>query len=494
VLHPISLPGPYGIGDLGPEAHAWVDAMVRAKQTWWQILPLGPTGFGDSPYSCFSAFAGNPLLISPDLLVEDGLLQHSDVREVRLPPGRVDYGKVIDLKTRWLTTAWQRFKAGSAQPLREPLERFRVASSSWLDDYALFMAIKQAQGGADWHSWPEGLRLRNATAMQAVRAELADAIGYQNFVQFLFDRQWQLLKHRANEKGLKLIGDIPIFVAADSADVWANPRLFLLDARRNPLVVAGVPPDYFVKTGQMWGNPHYDWHAHKKTGFAWWIARARATLAQVDLCRIDHFLGFSAAYHIPARNLTAEVGEWVPGPGPALFEALRSALGGLPFIAEDLGIVTPEVEALRDGFGLPGMRILQFAFGGATENRFLPHNYEHNAVVYVGTHDNDTTWGWFRTINESEKDLVRRYLGRDCSDITWDLIRLAWMSVADYALATLQDVLNLGTEGRMNYPGHDGGNWNWRFERETMTDAVWDRLAELTALYSREPLKEESRE
>ncbi len=487
LLHAVSLPGPYGIGDFGPEAHAWVDTLVRAKQTWWQVLPLGPTGFGDSPYSCYSAIAGNPLLISPDSLIEDKLLEKADVSDIQMNPDCVDYSPVVELKSRWLALAWERFKSGTAREFRDDLEHFRIANSSWLDDYALFMAIKQAHGGSSWHDWPDAIRLRSPAALQDARLELADAIGYQQFVQFLFDRQWQSLKRYANGKGVKLIGDIPIFVAGDSVDVWANPRLFLLDENRKPIVVAGVPPDYFVKTGQKWGNPHYDWHAHKKTGYAWWIARARAALTQVDLCRIDHFLGFSAAYHIPAMNPTAEVGEWVDGPGNDLFEALRSGLGGLPFIAEDLGVVTPEVEALRDDFGLPGMRILQFAFGGATENRFLPHNYERNAVVYVGTHDNDTTWGWYNSINDSEKDLLRHYLGRDGSDVTWDLIRLAWMSVADYALTTLQDVLNLGAEARMNYPGREVGNWNWRFRKEMLTDEVLGRLAELTTLYGREP-------
>lgn len=489
LLHPTSLPGPFGIGDLGPTSFAWIDRLVRAKQTWWQILPLGPTGFGDSPYSCFSAFAGNPLLISPEKLVEDGLLNSTDVRDVHLPDDHVDYGKVIELKQRWLKLAWGRFKGSTFPTLRPELEKFRSENASWLEDYALFMAIKQSVGGQGWANWPDDLRMRNAPALEAARHNLSDAIGYQQFVQFLFHRQWQAVRHYAHEKGVKLIGDIPIFVSADSADVWANPQLFLLDEKRHPTVVAGVPPDYFVKTGQKWGNPHYDWGAHKKSGYAWWIARVKAALSQVDLVRLDHFLGFAAAYHIPAKNPTAEVGEWVEGSGADLFEAMRTALGGLPFIAEDLGLVTPEVEALRDGFHLPGMRILQFAFGGATENRFLPHNYERNAVVYTGTHDNDTTRGWYASINESERDLMRRYTGRDGSDVSWDLLRLAWMSVADLALTTLQDVLDLGSEARMNFPGHEGGNWAWRFRSEMLTDEVLDRLEDMTVLYNREPEK-----
>jgi 4-alpha-glucanotransferase len=486
-MHPVSLPGPFGIGDLGPEAHAWIDRLANTKQTWWQILPLGPTGFGDSPYSSFSAFAGNPLLISPERLVEDGLLPRSDIEGIQLPPERVDYGVVPELKGRWLARAWDRFKNGTYHALRQEFDAFRAAQASWLDDFALFMAIKQLCGGADWQHWPEDLRLREPAALESARRNLADVVGYQQFCQLLFYRQWQAVRRHAAEKGVRLIGDVPIFVAADSVDVWANSRLFLLDEKSRPRVIAGVPPDYFNQTGQKWGNPHYDWAAHKQTGYAWWLARVRAALAQVDLVRLDHFLGFVSAYHIPAGNTTAEVGEWVPGPGADLFEALRSALGGLPFIAEDLGIVTPEVDALRDSFGLPGMRILQFAFGGATENRFLPHNYERNTVVYTGTHDNDTTWGWYNSINETERDLLRRYLGRDCKDVTWDLIRLAWMSVADLAMTTLQDVLNLGSEARMNFPGKESGNWGWRFRWDMKTEGASARLAELTTLYAREP-------
>jgi len=493
LLHPTSLPGPFGIGDLGREAYFWVDRLARAKQSWWQILPLGPTGFGDSPYSCFSAFAGNPLLVSPERLVEDGLLHQSDIQDVRFPEDRVDYGPVIAQKSRWLAQAWDNFKGGAGGGLRHGLETFRAAQASWLEDYSLFMAIKQSVGGADWHKWPDDLRLRSPSALEAARRSLTDAVRYQQFIQFLFHRQWQDLKRYAHSQNVRLIGDIPIFVSADSADVWANPHLFLLDDKRRPKVVAGVPPDYFMKTGQLWGNPHYDWDVHRKTGFGWWIARVRAMLAQVDLIRLDHFLGFVSAYHIPAKNETAEVGEYVAGPGAALFEALRAALDGLPFIAEDLGVVTPEVDALRDRFEMPGMLILQFAFGGAVENRFLPHNYIRNAVCYTGTHDNDTTRGWYRSISEQERDLLRRYLGREGSDVSWDLIRLAWMSVANQVLTTLQDMLNLDSEARMNFPGHSDNNWSWRFRTEMLTDDVVGRLGDLTSLYGREPPKDEQR-
>jgi 4-alpha-glucanotransferase len=485
LLHPTSLPGPYGIGDLGEAAYAWVDALVAAKQTWWQILPLGPTGYGDSPYQCFSASAGNPYLISPQALVEDGLLKRPDLAGVSFPAGRVDYGPVIAFKVGILTQAWKNFQAGRAPFLRPLFEAFCAQHADWLEDFALFMALKDAHGGVNWHQWPEEWILRQPPALERARHRLADAVGQHRFSQFLFFRQWRALKNYANARGVRLIGDIPVFVSSDSADVWANPQLFLLDERRRPKVVAGVPPDYFSATGQLWGNPLYNWKALKQTGYGWWVARLRATLEQVDLIRLDHFRGFEAYWEIPAGMLTAEVGHWVPGPGADLFEVLREALGGLPLIAEDLGVITPEVEALRQQFRLPGMRILQFAFGGATEARFLPHNYERNTVVYTGTHDNDTTRGWYAGITEKERHFLRRYTAQDGSDVAWDLIRLAWASVADYALAPLQDVLNLGTEARMNLPGRPWGNWRWRYTPEMLSGAVWDRLTDLTEVYAR---------
>ncbi len=486
LLHPTSLPGPYGIGDLGPNAYHWVDALAYARQTWWQILPLGPTGYGDSPYQCFSAFAGNPYLVSPDKLLEDGLIKPADVAGLNFPAGRVDFGPVIEFKGKLLARAWEAFKAGAAPHLRAEFEQFKHAQASWLEDFALFLALKDAHGGDSWLTWDAPSRTRQAGVLQRARADYADAIGLHEFRQFLFFRQWAALKRYANEKGVRLIGDVPIFVASDSSDVWANPELFQLDAERQPTVVAGVPPDYFSATGQLWGNPLYAWDAHKRTGYAWWIERMRATLAQVDLVRIDHFRGFEAYWEIPAGMPTAEVGRWVKGPGADLFEALRGALGALPVIAEDLGVITPEVDALRLCFDLPGMRVLQFAFGGATEDRFLPHNYEtRNTVVYTGTHDNDTTVGWYAAITEQERDFVRRYLARDGSDIAWDLIRLAWMSVADYAIAPVQDILGLGSEARMNTPGTPSGNWSWRLTEDQLTRATLDRLGDLTALYAR---------
>ncbi len=487
LLHPTSLPGPYGIGDLGKEAYQWVDGLVRARQTWWQILPLGPTGYGDSPYQCFSAFAGNPYLISPDQLVQDGVLRPADVTGFHFPAGHVDYGPVIQFKIGMLRRAWENFKSGSASALRLPFEEFCRREAAWLDDYALFMALKGAHGGASWHSWPHELVLRQAAALDRARHQLSGPLGMHRFGQFLFYRQWKALKRYANERGVRLMGDVPIFISADSVDVWANPDLYQLDEDRQPRVVAGVPPDYFSATGQLWGNPLYDWEASRRTGHAWWIARLKATLEQVDMIRLDHFRGFEAYWEVPAGNPTAVKGRWVKGPGMELFQTIRRALGGLPLVAEDLGLITPEVEVLRDQLELPGMRILQFAFGGAPEDRFLPHNYERRTIVYTGTHDNDTTWGWYRSIGDRERDFLRRYLGRDGSDIVWDLIRLAWSSVADWALAPLQDVLNLGTEARMNFPGKPSGNWSWRFTHGQLHDGILGRLADLTHLYSRHP-------
>jgi 4-alpha-glucanotransferase len=485
LLHPTSLPGPYGIGDLGSRAYQWVDALAHAQQSFWQILPLNPTGFGDSPYQSFSAFAGNPYLISPDLMAEDGLLLGGDLHPPGFPADRVDYGAVIEFKTRLLHRAWERFQGGAAPGLRAAYEEFRSAQKKWLDDYALFRAIKAAQGGKSWYQWSRDHIDRKPAALDKTRKELADAVGYAAFGQFLFFRQWGAVKKYANERGIRIIGDVPIFVSGDSADVWSHPDLFQLDEHKNPKSVAGVPPDYFSATGQLWGNPLYDWPAVQKTGFRWWIDRMQTTLNMVDVVRLDHFRGFEAYWAVPAGMPTAEKGQWVKAPGQELFNTLKVFLNGLPLIAEDLGLITPEVNRLRRQFNLPGMRILQFAFDGRADNPYLPHNYDPNTVVYTGTHDNNTTRGWYNTASETEKDHVRRYLGRDGRDIVWDLIRVAWESVADYALAPLQDVLDLGTEARMNFPGRPGGNWTWRFREDMLRPDVLDRLANLTELYGR---------
>jgi len=485
LLHPTSLPGPFGIGDLGPAAYAWVDALVQAKQTWWQILPLGPTGYGNSPYQCFSAFAGNAYLISPQFLLDDGLLDLRDLENVHFPATHVEYGPVIQHKSQLLRKAYERFQAGQGAKLRPDFERFVTDEADWLNDYALFMAIKDAHQVPSWQEWPEPAKMHDAEYLKRARVELAQSVGIHQFRQFLFYRQWQRLKTYANGHGLKVIGDIPIFVSSDSVDVWANPHLFALDKARRPTAVAGVPPDYFSATGQLWGNPHYDWPALEKSGFAWWIARFRATLKLVDVVRLDHFRGFESYWEVPAGSVNAIKGRWVKAPGAAMLQKVRAALGGLPIIAEDLGVITPEVDALRTQFGLPGMRILQFAFGEGPINRFLPHNYEENTIVYTGTHDNDTSWGWYRTCAEHERDHVRRYLARDGSDAAWDLIRAAWSSVACCAIAPLQDVMNLGGEARMNFPGKPQGNWAWRFQTYQFQTWMLDRLAEMTELYGR---------
>jgi 4-alpha-glucanotransferase len=485
LLHPTSLPGRFGIGDFGPTAYTWIDQLVRARQRWWQILPLGPTGYGDSPYQSFSAFAGNPLLISPELLVKDGLLRPDDLAAGPFRADRVIFGWVVDWKKGLLARAWANFQAKRDGVLHDAVEEFSGQRAHWLEDFSLFMALKEAHGGVSWLQWPEPIRLREPAAVNDARRELAEPAARHRFAQFLFFRQWGDLKRQAKERGIQLIGDLPIFVSSDSADVWANPELFNLDEHRQPTVVAGVPPDYFSATGQLWGNPLYDWEALKQTGYRWWLDRLVATLEQVDVVRLDHFRGFEAYWEVPASETTAINGRWVAGPGADFFEAAIRHFGRLPLIAEDLGLITPPVDALRRQFGLPGMRILQFGFGGAPEARFLPHNFERHTVVYTGTHDNDCTRGWHACITDAERDFFHRYSASTGADPAWDLMRLAWSSVADLAIAPLQDVLDLGSEARMNYPGQPAGNWDWRFQAPMLTDQRLDRLAEWTEIYDR---------
>jgi 4-alpha-glucanotransferase len=491
LLHPTSLPGPYGIGDLGPAARTWVDALAAAGQTWWQILPLGPTGYGDSPYQCFSAFAGNPNLISPDLLAEEGAVSRDDLSALRLPDGPIDYARAGANKRSLIERAWATLRQGRA-PLADDWERFRTEQAAWLDDYGLFMALKQAFGGGSWQAWPDRYRLRDPAALAEARRDLAGVADVCRFGQFLFFRQWDGLKDYARHRGVRVIGDMPIFLAEDSADVWVNPGLFLLDDDRRPRAIAGVPPDYFSATGQLWGNPLYDWPAHARTGFAWWTARLRAALRLVDLIRLDHFRGFEAYWEVPAGAPTAARGRWIRGPGRTFLRALDDALGGLPLIAEDLGLITPPVEALRREFALPGMRILQFAFGGAVEKRFLPHNFDNPTVVYTGTHDNDTTRGWFAGLTDAERSFTCRYLGHDGSAIAREMVRAAWASVAVLAVAPAQDLLDLGSEARMNTPGRADGNWRWRLPAGGLCPAAIDHLAELTSLYQRGPITKET--
>ena len=485
LLHPTSLPGPHGIGELGSAAHDWVEFLERSRMKLWQVLPLGPTGFGDSPYQSFSSFAGNPYLVSPKLLVEDGLLLRDDLAATPgFAPDTVDFGPVIAWKLGLLARAFERFEA-SRGPIVEEFEAFASSQRAWLDDFALFMALKESLR-RPWIEWDESLLLRRPGALAAARERLAGAVAAQRFRQFLFFRQWQAVRVHAHAAGIRIVGDVPIFVAHDSADVWAHPELFELDAHGRPTAVAGVPPDYFSPTGQLWGNPLYRWEVHARSGYAWWIDRLRATLAMVDIVRLDHFRGFETHWRIPADAPTAETGRWVPGPGRALFDALRTALGELPLIAEDLGEVTPEVYELRDALGLPGMKILQFAFGSDAHDPFLPHNFSRNSVVYTGTHDNDTTRGWYAgTSTPAERDYARRYMRTNGDDIAWDMIRLAFASVADTAIVPLQDVLDVGPEGRMNLPGRLAGNWGWRFREGALRPAHEERLQELAALYGR---------
>jgi len=485
LLHPTSLPGRYGVGDLGKHAYHWVDFLAAARQHLWQVLPLGPTGYGDSPYQSFSAFAGNPLLISLEDLVSRGWLQPADLNSSPpFPEDRVDYGAVIPFKRDRLHQAYGRFHRHAAEEDWTSFQAFCRATAHWLDDFALFMALKDHFQVA-WNEWPRDIRLRQPQALDHYRRTLANEIDEHRFIQWLFFLQWDALKIYAHRKGIRIIGDVPIFVAFDSADVWAHPELFHLDDEGNPTVVAGVPPDYFSPTGQLWGNPLYRWDVLARQGYRWWIDRLRAALHMVDIVRLDHFRGFEAYWEIPVGMPTAEVGRWVKGPGDAFFRTLKDALGDMPIIAEDLGVITPEVKAMRERWGFPGMKVLQFAFSGP-DNPYLPHNYtSSHCVVYPGTHDNDTTVGWFRRLDAKTQAFVRAYLGRDGSDIAWDLIRLAWQSVAAFAITPLPDVLRLGSEARMNLPGRPDGNWSWRFRRQQLDPALGEALAEMTHVYGR---------
>ena len=497
LLHPTSLPGPNGIGELGPEAYRFADFLRDSGQRIWQVLPLGPTGYGDSPYQCFSAFAGNPLLISLDVLVERGYLNLHDIDErPNFPTDNVDFGAVIAWKLPLLRKAFQAFARNQVAE-HDAFDAFCSKHSAWLEEFALFMALKQAHNNVMWTQWDRELALREPAAIERARSELRDEIECAKFIQFEFDRQWHDLKAHCAQNDIRILGDMPIYVALDSADVWADPGLFELDENGNPKVVAGVPPDYFSATGQLWGNPIYRWPAHAASGYAWWIARFRRGLNVLDMIRLDHFRGFEAYYEIPAGDSTAVRGKWVKGPGAPLFTALEGALGNLPIAAENLGVITPEVEALREKFGFPGMAILQFAFGHDPQApQFKPHNYPHHLVAYTGTHDNDTVVGWWnskagagsvRSLADVEKETAyaRRYLSTDGTDINWVMIRALMSSVADTALFPMQDVLGVGSEGRMNLPGSSSGNWRWRFRAESLTPAVSERLRELAETYER---------
>lgn len=497
MLHPTSLPGRFGIGDLGDEAHAFADFLIASGQRLWQVLPLGPTGYGDSPYACYSAFAGNTLLISPERLLLEGLLRAEDLAEApAFTTERIDFQAVHQGKDDLLRKAFVRFGESADPTLGEAFAYFCSKYAAWLEDYALFRALKDIHGGKPWHEWDAPFVHREPTALDRARVALRREIEAQKFYQFLFFKQWLALKAYCNDRGVRIIGDLPIFVAHDSADVWTNPDQFKLNQDGTPIVVAGVPPDYFSTTGQLWGNPLYNWERMRADGFRWWIERVQATLQTVDVLRIDHFRGLVACWEIPGSDQTAERGRWVGVPGRDLLIAVRQALGELPIIAEDLGVITPEVEKLRDDFGFPGMRILQFAFTSNARNHDLPHNYHPNVVVYTGTHDNDTTVGWFRSVAgegstrdadqiERERNSCLRYLNTEGHEIHWDFIRAAVASVADTAIAPLWDVLGLGTEARMNLPNSTAGNWSWRFSSGALTGEISRRLKDLSELYGR---------
>jgi len=492
LLHPTSLPGRFGIGDLGDAAYRFVDFLAASGQSYWQVLPLSPTGYADSPYQTLSAFAGNPMLISPDRLVETGHLSAVDLEGVpAFPDDRVDFGPVIRYKTDLLDRAFANFRAHAPASQRTAFARFCDAQAFWMDDFALFMALKEAHDLGPWHAWEPEVVTRQPESLARWRGRLAGEIENQKYRQWQFFEQWLAVKRYANERGIRIIGDIPIFVSMDSADVWANPHLFHFDAALRPTIVSGVPPDYFSATGQLWGHPLYRWEVMAQDRYAWWIARFRMAFTQADVVRIDHFRGFYNYWEVPADAETAVVGRWVHGPGADFFHAVTAALGEVAIIAEDLGDFDAAsragVDALQAEFRYPGMKVLQFAFGTGPGDPFLPHNFTREWFVYAGTHDNDTTAGWYQvSATEAERDYARKYLGSDGSDIAWDMIRLAWASIANTAITTAQDLLSLGHELRMNTPGTVGApNWCWRLLPGALTGEVTARLLELTAIYGR---------
>ena len=484
ILMPVfSLPGPFGIGTLGKEAFSFVDFLARAKQTYWQILPIGPTGYGDSPYQSFSAFAGNPYFIDFRVLHEQGYLTADEI-PAEVPVGPVDYGVLYQQRPVVLQKAADRLLAAASAEYKD----FCTAQSFWLDDYALFMAVKAEQGQAGLCDWPDDLRTRQPAAVAAARERLAGQVDYFKAVQFFFYTQWNALKAYANGKGIQLVGDIPIYVSPDSSDLWTRPELFQTDGQTHLTQVAGCPPDAFAADGQLWGNPLYDWDAHDCEGYQWWISRVRNQLQILDILRIDHFRGFEAYWAVPYGEPTAVNGQWQKGPEGKLFSAIQNALGeNLPIIAEDLGVITPEVEALRDSFAFPGMKVLQFAFEDTGESSFLPHQFTTpNCVCYTGTHDNDTTRGWYETLRDDCKHKLRRYLhAADTDTISLQLIRLCLSSTAAYAIFPLQDVLDIGKEGRMNMPGRAAGNWSWRFRSGLLTEDLARELRDMSQLYGR---------
>jgi len=474
------MPGRFGIGELGEGAYRFLDFLAQAGQSLWQILPLGPTGYGDSPYQPFSAFAGNPLLIDLEELSKEGLLSDDDLAMPKpFPADRVLYGRVHQFKDRVLRRSYGNFCRRAPKSAREDLAAFAHQNRFWLDDFALFMALKRRSNWSAWTNWAPEVALHEEQTLAHWREELSSEVDYQCYLQYQFARQWHRLKQYANRLGISIMGDVPIFVGHDSADVWSHSEMFRLDEMGRPTVVAGVPPDYFSPTGQLWGNPLYRWETMKEDGYAWWMARLRAVLDQVDLVRLDHFRGFAGYWEVPVGEETAINGRWVRGPGSAFFREVARQLGRLPIIAEDLGLISADVVALRREFGLPGMRVLQFAFDDDAGNPHLPHNYAGNCLVYTGTHDNDTTRGWFAAQDEQLQHRVRVYTGSDGSDINWAFIRLAMNSVCNMAIFPLQDVLGLESEARLNQPGCPHGNWTWRYGEEMLTEKLAHALRDM---------------
>ncbi|MDF2613474.1 MAG: 4-alpha-glucanotransferase [Clostridia bacterium] len=485
LMHISSLPEKYGIGTFGKQAYEFADFLKEAGQSYWQILPLGHTGYGDSPYQAFSAYAGNPYFIDLDLLEKEGLLEKTDFEAIDFGTNEeeVDYGKLFENRLKVLEIAYHNGK----EKLKEKITVFEKENAFWLTDYAMYMAIKNKMNLVSWQEWDEDIKLRNKDALDACQIELKEEIGYWTFVQYLFFKQWHALKSYVNDLGIKIIGDIPIYVSADSSDAWANGELFKLDEHKNPTVVAGCPPDAFSESGQLWGNPIYDWEYLEKTGYKWWITRIRESLKLYDTVRIDHFRGFEAYWEIPFGDETAERGKWAKGPAMKLFDAIKAELGEIAIIAEDLGDITQEVIDFRNETGYPGMKILQFAFSVNEESTYLPHNYNKNCIVYTGTHDNDTTMGWIDTTgNREEVEFAKEYLRLDIKEgYHWGIIRGAWSSTANIAIAPMQDFLGLGNEARMNRPSTLGINWKWRMKKEVLDNKLSEKIYHLTALYKR---------
>ncbi len=487
ILHPTSLSGPYGIGDLGKTAYEFIDFLAAAEIGLWEVLPLGPTGYGESPYQCFSAFAGNPLLISPEVLIQDNLLSAGILEKApKFRNKKVDFSRVTRWKEQLLFLAFKQFTDRTPDDkIVGEFELFCQDESDWLDDYALFSAIKIDHQKVSWNEWSLNLRMNHEDAIEKYKKHNSHKVRRQAFIQFLFFKQWRAILAYAHKKGIKIIGDIPLFVAFDSADVWAHPELFDLNVKRKPRTVAGVPPDYFSQTGQLWGNPHYRWAQHKKTGYEWWKSRFKKTLELVDVLRVDHFRGFGGFWEVRAGEPTAQNGRWVQGPGSTFFKEIQKSLGVLPIIAEDLGVITQDVNEMLNDLNYPGMRILQFGFGSDANDAFLPHNYCKNCVAYTGTHDNATARGWYLDAPDNEKEFARKYLNSSGKNIAWNMLKAVWASRADLALAPMQDFLNLGNEARMNFPGKLGGNWDWRMPANVLTDKLTDKIKELNNTYGR---------